>query len=348
MALSDNYYLIPKAEASNIAKALKAKGIESPFIGSDFDKKIHQLPSLKPFYHTEIPYDENKASQIVSVAQSYLDAITDGRLVIVYQAGYSTLDGEHQVLKNENGVYVIQCSAFAGLVLRGIAYENSPFYSGDGSKTSARTDLFEWANSDYEKGNVTSANGLAHYAYQNGCILNSNNSESIKKGDILFFSKPDYDYFGGIWHIAIALKDKGTKCVHALYGKSTAIWTFDINSVNYGNLMYIARPRYNIDFSDIKDEYKLEIIEHPTNQTGVSGSNAIFKVVAQGDGLTYQWQYAKSNTPDNWYNSSFDGYDTDTQIVGIASYRNGDRYRCIVTDVYGNSVISNPATIIMI
>lgn len=348
MPLADKYYLIPKTYGNDIAKALKAKGIESPFMGADFVKKIYQLPTLETFYHTEIPYDEEKAGQIADTAQSYLDAIADGRLVIVYQAGYSTLSGENQVLRNENGVYVIQCSAFVGLVLRGISYENSPFYDGDGSKVNARTDLFPWANTDYEKGGYTEANQLAQYAFQTGCILNSNDLKNAKKGDLLFFEKYDSAYFGSIWHIAMVMEHGATKVVHAMQGKSTGVWTFDMNNPpsNIGKLKYIARPRYNVDFSEKLDDNTLKIISHPVDQFGSAGEMAIFKVVAQGEGLSYKWQYLTNGT--GWYQSGFDGWDTDTQPVEIQSWRNGHMYRCEVTDKHGNTVISNPAQIIMI
>ena len=61
MSLSENYYKISKTEANNIAKALKDKGISGTFTGSDFDRKIYQLPTLDIIYHTEVQYDEEKA-----------------------------------------------------------------------------------------------------------------------------------------------------------------------------------------------------------------------------------------------------------------------------------------------
>ena len=333
----------------NAVHALRAKnGSNNKYKVSDMEKKIYQLPSLVPFYHTEIPHDDVKSNEIASVANSYIEAIADGRLTIVYEAGYSVLSGANQKLRNEKGQYVINCSAFVGLILRGISYENSPYFDGDGSKVNARTDLFSWANSDYENANITEANQLAEYAFQNGMLLNSSDHKRANVGDVLFFEKYDNKYFGSIWHVAIVLEDGCTKVAHALNGKTTAIWTFNMNNPpsNLGVLKFIARPRYNIDFS--KTTNQLKILEHPVDQYGKEGSTAVFKVVAQGEGLTYLWQYRSNANNVNWYNSTFAGYNTDTQPVEIKSHRNGNQYRCVITDADGNVVTSNPATIILI
>lgn len=334
-------YLIKKTTLDGIAKAIQSKNLTNAKIdASDFKLKINQLPSLEVPKHPEIPYDEEKASEIAAVAQSYLDAIEDGRLVIVYESGYSVFHGTNQKLINDAGVYCIQCSAFVGLILRGIAYEDSPYYDGDGSKTSARTDLYSWANTYYELNQYINANQLAFYAFTTGCTLKSNHPDMIKKGDILFFAKDNGDYFAGIWHIAIALEDKGVKCVHALNGRVGAIWTFDMNNPpsNLGDLFYIARPQYNIDFSNLKDYITLKIIEQPSNYSGNAGETASFTVVAEGEGLTYKWEYSPNGS--KWYASGFDGFDTATQLVVLSTNRNGQRYRCIITDKYGNTVTS--------
>lgn len=330
-----------------IADAIRKKtGDIEKIIATDFATKIMQLPSMILYHRTEIEYNDEKASEIVAVAQSYLDAIASGKLIIVYKAGYSALSGEHQKIKNESGQYIIQCSAFVGLVLRGISYEDSPYFEGDGSKINARTDLYTWANSDYEKAGISDANQLAEYALQTGCILNTNNTSAIKKGDILFYSKGNGEYFGAVWHVALAMTDGGTTCIHALNTKTTAIWTFDANNlpsnIDFGKLLYVARPRYNVIFK-AEEVVELKILEQPQDFTGVTGDTAIFKVVAQGEGLTYMWQYSSNGT--NWYQSGFDGWNTDTQPVGVATYRNGQKYRCIVTDAYGNTVTSNVATL---
>lgn len=341
--------LYEESDIKAIAVAIRARNgktsEEETYTIADMSIKVYQLPSLVVYQHPEIEYSEEKASEIAAVAQTYLDAVNNGVLIIVYEAGYSALDG---VIKNDAGQYIIQCSALAGLILRGIPYEESPYYNGDTSRISARTDLYSWANSYYEKTDIKSASALAQYAMQTGCMLNSQSVNAIKKADILFFAKGNTKYFANIWHVAIALADGGTNCIHALSGQSSGIWTFDMASPPsiLGDLAYIARPQYNLDFASLEENAVLKILEQPTDQSGAAGETAVFTVKAQGVGLTYQWYYRTGSTSD-WYQSTFAGYDTDTQPVEIQSWRDGHQYRCVITDAYGNTVTSDYGTIIM-
>ena len=82
------------------------------------------------------------------------------------------------------------------------------------------------------------------------------------------------------------------------------------------------------------------IAEEPENFTGFKGETAIYTVIAEGEGLTYQWQVNKDGT---WRNATFDGAQTATLSVEIMTSRNGFKFRCIVKDVYGVTVTSNEA-----
>ena len=84
----------------------------------------------------------------------------------------------------------------------------------------------------------------------------------------------------------------------------------------------------------------LEIIEQPECYEGYLGEYAIFNVVAQGEGLKYQWQVEK----DGWVNCSVkDGAKTDTLTLLIKESRDGQVYRCVITDKYGTTVTSEEA-----
>ena len=84
----------------------------------------------------------------------------------------------------------------------------------------------------------------------------------------------------------------------------------------------------------------LEIIEQPECYEGYLGEYATFTVVAQGEGLKYQWQVDK----DGWVNCSVnDGAKTDTLTLEIKASRDGQVYRCVITDKYGKKVISEEA-----
>ena len=78
---------------------------------------------------------------------------------------------------------------------------------------------------------------------------------------------------------------------------------------------------------------------------GVSiATAASFTVTAEGTGLTYQWQY-RSSKDGKWYNAKVDGANTSTMRIGVTDARNGMKFRCKVTDAYGNQEISDAATL---
>ena len=83
----------------------------------------------------------------------------------------------------------------------------------------------------------------------------------------------------------------------------------------------------------------LAITSHPKDYTGSVGSRVTFSVVAQGSGLSYQWQYYSGGT---WINF---GTNKSTASLTVSRSHNGVKYRCIVKDSSGKSVTSNVATI---
>ena len=83
-------------------------------------------------------------------------------------------------------------------------------------------------------------------------------------------------------------------------------------------------------------QQSLKIISQPENYTGKAGSTAEFIVEAEGEELSYQWQYSADGK--RWYNSS----------VKAAKYRSvlsedrdGRMVRCVIEDAYGNSIVSD-------
>lgn len=90
----------------------------------------------------------------------------------------------------------------------------------------------------------------------------------------------------------------------------------------------------------------LKVTRQPANQTVSTGRTATFSITAEGNGLTYQWEYRVSPTG-KWANCSAatTGYNTATLKPVGTSGRNGYQYRCTVTDKYGNKVSSNFATL---
>lgn len=83
----------------------------------------------------------------------------------------------------------------------------------------------------------------------------------------------------------------------------------------------------------------------PANATVAENENAIFTFKATGRNLTYQWQFLPTDTNAQWSNTSATGATTKQLTVQALSYRNGYKYRCVVSDGYNNQIISNEATL---
>lgn len=89
---------------------------------------------------------------------------------------------------------------------------------------------------------------------------------------------------------------------------------------------------------------ELRITSHPGDVYAMTGDTIIFSVSASGTGLKYQWQ----NSPDgaNWSATSLGGNKTASLSVPVTATRYKYQWRCVVTDVSGDSRTSNAARII--
>ena len=93
------------------------------------------------------------------------------------------------------------------------------------------------------------------------------------------------------------------------------------------------------------EEKKLAILQQPESVTGKIGETAVFTVEAEGEGVTYQWQYCSSGSS-SWKNSSMTGSTTNSIEVKITKGRIGQKYRCILKDSKGNKLTTEEAEII--
>ena len=90
----------------------------------------------------------------------------------------------------------------------------------------------------------------------------------------------------------------------------------------------------------------LAIIQQPKDDYVDVGEYAVFSVVAQGQDLTYQWQYKNASYINSgWNNSGMSGAKSPTLSIEGTEVRNGQLYRCIITDASGNQIISKEARI---
>ena len=100
-------------------------------------------------------------------------------------------------------------------------------------------------------------------------------------------------------------------------------------------------------FEGITVHFTGSLIEtQPEDYTGPIGSTAKFTVVANGEGLKYQWQVLKNGT---WTNCSInDGAKKATLSLEAKDSRNGSKYHCIVTDTNGKTETSDEVTLTVV
>lgn len=107
------------------------------------------------------------------------------------------------------------------------------------------------------------------------------------------------------------------------------------NDLNTENDIYEADELDNLnELEDVQRE--IEIVQQPVDFIGNIGDTAEFQVLGEGECLTYQWQYSVNGN--KWYNSSVKGK---TYRTLLSEERNGRMIRCVINDVYGNSITSD-------
>ena len=84
------------------------------------------------------------------------------------------------------------------------------------------------------------------------------------------------------------------------------------------------------------------IIKQPVDVPAQIDDTAAFTVTASGIDLIYQWQFLDNGV---WKNSGMTGAKTSTLSVPVTAARDGQQYRCIVSDSKGLTIISETAKI---
>ncbi len=88
------------------------------------------------------------------------------------------------------------------------------------------------------------------------------------------------------------------------------------------------------------------IVSQPQNIIKSIGSDASMAVEATGKGLTYSWEMSKDGGL-TWATSGVDGHATAKIIFTVTEAYHGRQYRCIITDEEGNTITSEPGTVIV-
>ena len=92
--------------------------------------------------------------------------------------------------------------------------------------------------------------------------------------------------------------------------------------------------------------YKIDEGKSKTNNasdySGQVGEKARFSVEAEGENLSYQWQYLKD---DQWINLGGSTAVTAEYSITIKDNHNNRNYRCVITDANDQTVISDTAVL---
>ena len=83
-----------------------------------------------------------------------------------------------------------------------------------------------------------------------------------------------------------------------------------------------------------------EIVSQPVSASVDSGNTVVFRVEATGNIASYRWQYRKIY---KWFDTTMEGFDTNTLTVPATGARNGYDYRCVITFTDGTVLISDTA-----
>ena len=115
------------------------------------------------------------------------------------------------------------------------------------------------------------------------------------------------------------------------YPAADGTWTSQMRRNYGGKLTWVP-------YSDVA-----VVATQPKNASGYIGGTVQFQVEGSGPDITYRWQY---KTPcGSWADSTMTGANTDTLTVPVTAARNRYRYRCVITDAYGNQAVSDGAAL---
>ncbi|MBR2036355.1 MAG: hypothetical protein IKA09_01360, partial [Lachnospiraceae bacterium] len=91
------------------------------------------------------------------------------------------------------------------------------------------------------------------------------------------------------------------------------------------------------------DDVVPEILTQPVSQSVEVDTMVSFTVETNEGNYTYQWQYANPET-EEWENCFLNGYNTNMLNVKATSYRDGMKFRCLITK--DNTIVTSEAAVL--
>lgn len=121
----------------------------------------------------------------------------------------------------------------------------------------------------------------------------------------------------------------------------------DIVSVGDNGFDIITKDDTHFNILSVRDNGGEIITKQPVSDVGKNGETKQFIVSASGSGLRYQW-WQNVNNGKGWVIMNTEGARQPIFTIPVADFRNGYRYRCVVTDSNGNSETSNEVTLYVV
>lgn len=192
-----------------------------------------------------------------------------------------------------------------------------------------------------------SMNNVTTYTYddQGQLLTESGNVDGLGSAPYSYNRAYTYDSVGNI----LTASD-GTTTHNYTYGDANwkdLLTAYDGESITYdasGNpTSYYNGNRWTMEWENGRQLTSLSrrppvvITTQPENSYSTVGATAVFTVAAEGDRVTYQWQYSTDDGK-TWSNVS-SGTAASLRVSAQAS-ANGNLYRCVVKDFMGHTVTS--------
>ena len=294
---------------------------------------------------------------------------TDGNQVTSDAVSMALPDSTIEIVSQpENFVGAVADAAVFAVEATGDGLTYRWYYSADGET---------WAES-WSSGYNTPVLHPVLREYNSGrmfkCLLTDKNGNtawteaatmSLDTAEILVTEQPS-DYLGRLNDLAeFTVEAEGVNLTYRWYfstdgGETWAeSWSTGYNSPTLTVRLYAYRDGYRykcVIRSGVDTETEsapatlnkipstAKITVQPLNAGGSVGSTVTFTMAATGDGLTYQWQYS-TDGGETWTNSGMTGAKTNTLNVTVNAARDGQMYRCVVTDDSGTGVPTQAAVL---
>ncbi len=222
-----------------------------------------------------------------------------------------------------------------------------------------------------------SVNKTASYAYtmqsymhnrQVYCVITDANGDSVQTEtatitrppvDLTIIEQPKDAQANIGEKFSISPKVEGEGLAYQWYVKESGAKAFKVSSIK-GSAYALAMQKYMIGrqvYCVITDQYgnsvttdvatislppvELKILEQPADVYASKGEKFSVSPKVQGDGLTYQWYYKEGYMKDFKPSSN----KTSAYAYSMQTYMNNRQVYCVITDKYGNQVVTEVVTI---